>query len=259
LNFGICKLSLVPVRREASDRSEQTTQLIFGECYEVLQSQEKWYQVRNAADGYEGWIDFKQHFPVTETYFQEWKAATHPRSLDILQTVSGTTAVTPIGIGSVLPFFDGITIRVGEEKMLYNGRATNPALPYRDNFLQKIAQQFLRAPYVWGGKSIFGIDCSGFVQQVYGLCGHQLLRDAYQQVVHGQEVHFVAQAQPGDVAFFDNDEGRIVHVGIVLEDQKIIHASGEVRIDQLDHYGIYNRDLKRYSHKLRIIKRILSA
>ncbi|WP_241498931.1 C40 family peptidase [Rufibacter ruber] len=95
------------------------------------------------------------------------------------------------------------------------------------------------------------------MQQVYGLCGYQLRRDAYQQVVHGQEVHFVAQSRPGDVAFFDNDEGRIIHVGLVLEDQKIIHASGEVRIDQLDHYGIYNRDAKRYSHKLRIIKRIL--
>jgi len=141
--------------------------------------------------------------------------------------------------------------------MVYNGRATNINLPYRENFLQKIALQYLKAPYVWGGKSVFGIDCSGFVQQVFGVCGHQLLRDAYQQVVHGQEVHFVALAKPGDVAFFDNDEGRIVHVGIMLEDQKIIHASGEVRIDDIDHYGIYNRDRKRYSHKLRIIKRIL--
>ncbi|WP_223808912.1 C40 family peptidase [Rufibacter hautae] len=257
MNFGICKLSLVPVRREPSDKSEQITQLVFGECYEVLQTQERWIQVRNAADDYEGWIDFKQHFPVPDPYFQEWRSLPHARSMDLVQTVSGEEGVTPIGMGSVLPFFDGMSIRVGEERMLYNGRASNPNLPYRENFLQKIALQFLRAPYLWGGKSIFGIDCSGFVQQVYGVCGHQLQRDAYQQVIHGQEVHFVSQTRPGDVAFFDNEEGRIVHVGIVLEDQRIIHASGEVRIDQLDHHGIYNRERKRYSHKLRIIKRIL--
>jgi hypothetical protein len=235
------------------------TQLVFGECYEVLQTQEKWQLVKITADGYEGWMDAKQHFPVTEEYFSEWKAVPHARSMDIVQTVSGGSVVTPIGLGSVLPFFDGMSIKMGEERLLYNGRASNPTLPYRENFLQKIALQFLRAPYVWGGKSIFGIDCSGFVQQVYGLCGYQLQRDAYQQVVHGQEVHFVSQTLPGDVAFFDNEEGRIIHVGIVLEDQKIIHASGEVRIDQLDHYGIYHRERKRYSHKLRIIKRILPA
>ncbi|QHL89296.1 hypothetical protein GU926_01350 [Nibribacter ruber] len=248
----------MPVRREPSDRSEQVTQLVFGECYEVQQTQEKWLQVRIASDDYLGWIDAKQHFPVSDAYFQEWSAVEHPRSMDIVQTVSGGNQVIPIGLGSRLPFFDGINLRIGEEKMVYNGRATNPALPYRENFLQKMALLFMKAPYVWGGKSVFGIDCSGFVQQVYGLCGHSLLRDASQQVVHGQEVHFVSQTRPGDVAFFDNDEGRIIHVGIVLEDQQIIHASGEVRVDQLDHHGIYNRELKRYSHKLRIIKRILS-
>ncbi|WP_066616129.1 C40 family peptidase [Rufibacter roseus] len=258
MNFGICKLSLVPLRREPSDKSEQISQLVFGECYEVLQTQEKWQQIKNATDDYEGWMDIKQHTSVTDVYFQEWKETKHARSMDVVQTVSGSGCVIPIGLGSVLPFFDGMNIKVGEEWMLYNGRATNPNLPYRENFLQKIAMQFMKAPYVWGGKSVFGIDCSGFVQQVYGLCGYQLWRDAYQQVVHGQEVHFVSQTRPGDVAFFDNEEGRITHVGIVLEDQKIIHASGEVRIDDLDHHGIYNRDRKRYSHKLRIIKRILT-
>ncbi|MBC3538086.1 C40 family peptidase [Rufibacter sp. H-1] len=247
----------MPVRREPSDRSEQITQLVFGECYEVLQTQEKWIQIRNAPDDYEGWIDLKQHFAVTDGYFQEWQGTPHARSMDLVQTVSSHDAVTPIGLGSVLPFFDGMSIRVGEERLLYNGRASNPALPYRENTLQKIALQFLRAPYLWGGKSIFGIDCSGFVQQVYSVCGYQLRRDAYQQVEHGREVHFVSQTRPGDVAFFDNEEGRIVHVGLVLENQQIIHASGEVRLDQLDHHGIYNRERKRYSHKLRIIKRIL--
>ncbi len=247
----------MPLRREPADKSEQISQLVFGECFEVLQAQDKWQFIRNAADGYEGWMDLKQHQSVSPTYFQEWQEAKHPRSLDLVQTVSTSAGVTPIGLGSVLPFFDGINLRVGQERMVYNGRASNPTMPYKENFLQKIALQFLKAPYAWGGKSVFGIDCSGFVQQVYGVCGHQLLRDAYQQVAHGEEVHFVALTKPGDIAFFDNEEGRITHVGILLEDQKIIHASGEVRIDDLDHYGIYHRQQKRYSHKLRIIKRIL--
>ena len=117
---------------------------------------------------------------------------------------------------------------------------------------------YLKAPYVWGGKSIFGLDCSGLVQQLYGLVGIQLPRDARQQVEHGQPVHFVVQARPGDLAFFDNAEGRIVHVGLVLEEGRILHAHGEVRIDPLDHNGIYNKDLGRYTHKLRIIRRLLA-
>ncbi|HSI91779.1 MAG TPA: C40 family peptidase, partial [Adhaeribacter sp.] len=116
---------------------------------------------------------------------------------------------------------------------------------------------FLRAPYVWGGKSVFGIDCSGFVQQVMGVCGVQMPRDAWQQVAIGEEVHFATLAQPGDLAYFENAEGRIIHVGILLENQQIIHAHGEVRIDYLDHYGIYNQQRKRYSHRLRLIKRVL--
>ncbi|WP_153042588.1 SH3 domain-containing protein [Rufibacter ruber] len=156
MNFGICKLSLVPVRREPSDKSEMISQLVFGECYQVLQTQEKWLQIQNAADDYEGWIDFKQHFPVTDTYFQEWKNEKHARSMDVVQTVSGTDGVTPIGLGSVLPFFDGMTIRVGDEKMLYNGRATNPNLPYRENFLQKIALQFKKRPTCGAGNPSSG-------------------------------------------------------------------------------------------------------
>lgn len=256
MDYGICTLSHVPVRLEPSDKSELITELFFGECYTLLATQGNWFQIRNAADNYEGWIDFKQHSPVTAAYFQEWQSQAHPRAVDIVQTVSNANLKIPVMIGSTLPFFDGMNIRVGEEKYVYNGRATNPTLPFKVNFLNKIALSFLKAPYVWGGRSVFGIDCSGFSQQVYGICGYQLPRDAWQQVSHGEEVHFAAQTKPGDLAFFDNPEGRIVHVGIMLEPGQIIHAHGEVRIDPLDHQGIYNIGRKRYSHTLRIIKRI---
>jgi hypothetical protein len=258
VDYGICSLSNAPVRSEPSDKAELVTQLFFGECYEVLQKDGNWLQIRIAADNYVGWLDLKQHIPVSLDYFNEWKATPHPRSLDIVQTVSTSEVVTPILMGSTLPFFDGINLRLGSQRMLYNGRATNLNSEYRPAFLVKIATTFLRAPYVWGGKSIFGLDCSGFTQQVMGMCGIQLPRDAWQQVSHGEEVHFVSQTQVGDVAFFENADGRIIHVGILLENQQIIHAHGEVRIDQLDHYGIYNQQRKRYSHKLRLIKRLFS-
>ncbi|WP_299824603.1 C40 family peptidase [uncultured Pontibacter sp.] len=256
MEYGICSLSLAPMRAETSDKAEIVTQMIFGECYEVLAREGNWVRVQLAADGYTGWIDHKQHTPVTSAYFQQWKSASHPRAMDLVQVVSDKDARIPIGIGSYLPFFDGMSIRVNEQSMVYNGRASNPSSVATTAQLIKVAYNFIKAPYLWGGKSIFGIDCSGFTQQVFGICGYQLPRDAYQQVSHGEEVHFVTQAQAGDLAFFSNEEGRIVHVGIVLEGQQIMHAHGEVRTDTLDHNGIYNVERKRYSHNLRIIKRI---
>lgn len=245
------------MRSEPTDKSELTTQLLFGECYQAIAHQEKWLQIKITADQYVGWIDRKQHFKITDAYFEEWQGQVHPRSVDIVQSVSSPTERIPVLQGSFLPFFDGISLRVGEEKLLYHGRASNTGLCAKISFLTRIALSYLRAPYLWGGKSVFGIDCSGFVQQVYGICGYSLPRDAWQQVSAGEEVHFATIAQPGDLAFFDNAEGRIVHVGIVLREQQIIHAHGEVRIDQLDHQGIYNLSTRRYSHQLRIIKRII--
>ncbi|GAB2453731.1 hydrolase Nlp/P60 [Hymenobacter qilianensis] len=261
MEYGICPLSVVPVRAEPTDRAEIVTQLIFGECYTIVLTQGNWCQVRIAADQYVGWMDVKQHQPVTSTYFTEWGAHAHPRSLDVVQMVSDADTRQPISLGARLPFFDGMTLRLGERQLFYNGAATNPTSngdPGRKAaLLQKMGQAFLKAPYLWGGKTLFGVDCSGLMQQLYGLVDIQLPRDARQQIDHGRTVHFVSQTQPGDLAFFDNAEGNIVHVGMLLEDQQILHASGEVRIDPLDHNGIYNRQRQKYSHKLRLIKRLL--
>lgn len=244
------------MRAETSDKAEIVTQLTFGECYEVVGQDGNWLQLQLAADGYRGWIDSKQHTPVTAGYYKEWTKTKHPRVIDLLQVVSKGNVRIPVGIGCYLPFFDGESIRVNEERYQYTGKASDPAKAATSAELLKVADNFLKAPYLWGGKSVFGIDCSGFTQLVFGICGYQLPRDAYQQVDLGEEVHFVTQSQPGDLAYFSNAEGRITHVGLVLEGQKIMHAHGEVRIDTLDHNGIYNTDRKRYSHNLRIIKRI---
>lgn len=244
------------MRAETSDKAEIVTQLLFGECYEVVAQEGNWRCLQLATDGYRGWIDYKLHTPVSEAYFQEWSQATHARSLELLQTVQQGELQIPIGIGSYLPFFDGQHIRINEEQLPVTGQAAYSGTSATADQLVEVAQRFLKFPYLWGGKSVFGIDCSGFTQQVFGICGYQLPRDAYQQALHGEEVHFVTQAQPGDLAYFSNPEGRITHVGIVLQGQQIMHAHGEVRIDKLDHSGIYNANLQRYTHNLRIIRRI---
>ncbi len=263
MNLGICALSAVPVRAEPNDRAELVTQLLFGECYQILVSQEPWVQVQLAADGYVGWIDHLQHTPVTPAYFAAWQAQDHPRVLDVVQTVSDEATRIPVLLGSRLPFFDGMTLQLGDKSLFFNGTATNPGPPAdaarQVLQLRKAGQLYLKAPYLWGGKSVFGVDCSGLMQQLYGLVGVQLRRDACQQIEHGHTVDFVTQAQPGDLAFFDNAEGRIVHVGMVLDEGLILHASGEVRLDPLDHNGIYSRRRQVYSHKLRLIKRLLGT
>lgn len=266
MEHGICALSVVPVRAEPTDKAEIITQLIFGECYSILLTQGQWIQVRTIADQYVGWMDVKQHTPVTNEYLAAWQAQDHPRTLDVVQIVSCPNTRIAVQLGSRLPFFDGMTLRLGEQQLFYNGAATNPQnghgphgpVDQRLRLLQKMALTYLKAPYLWGGKSLFGIDCSGLMQQLYGLIGVQLPRDARQQINMGQTVHFVAQTLPGDLAFFDNADGNIVHVGLLLEDQQILHASGEVRIDPLDHNGIFNRSRQKYTHKLRLIKRILA-
>nr|WP_255749424.1 C40 family peptidase [Pontibacter liquoris] len=244
------------MRAETSDRAEIVTQMLFGECYQVVSRQDNWVCIELASDGYRGWIDWKQHNPVSEAYYQAWKAAAHPRVADLMQFVHKGEVRIPVALGAYLPFFDGTQGRVGEEVFSYQGLAFNPASGIVAEKVVEVAHNFLKAPYLWGGKSVFGIDCSGLVQQVYGLFGYQLPRDAWQQVEHGQEVHFVTQTQPGDLAYFANTEGRITHVGLMLEGQQIMHAHGEVRIDTLDHQGIYNNDFQRYTHNLRLIKRI---
>lgn len=249
-------LGLVPMRAETSDKAEIVSQMLFGECYEIISKQDNWCKVQLATDGYSGWIDFKQHTPVSLEYYQEWISTKHPRVTDPIQFVLSDDVRIPVGIGSYLPFFSGTKIKVNNRFYQFTGNCSCTEVYTDTNKLIDVAYSFLKAPYLWGGKSIFGIDCSGFVQQVFGICGFQLPRDASQQVTIGEEVHFVDQAQAGDLAYFSNSEGRIIHVGLVLEDKKIMHASGEVRIDTLDHNGIYRSDFKRYSHNLRIIRRI---
>lgn len=255
--FGICALSVIPLRAEPSDRSEITSQLLFGDSYMVLKTSDdkKWINISNAFDDYSGWIDARQYLPVNASYYDTVKSSCFPICKDLVALVRGRSKIFPIVFGSVLPFYEGGFVMLGDEQFIFEGRI---AIPEKVNFktLEITARYYLSTPYLWGGRTHFGIDCSGFVQQVFKISGYSLPRDSAHQSEAGQEVSF-GQMKPGDVAFFKNAHGKIIHVGIVLEHKLIIHASGEVRIDRLDETGIYNEDKNVYTHKLATIRRIL--
>jgi len=229
---GIVQLSNIPLRTEASGKSELCSQLLAGETYEVIEEKGEWLRIKNDADGYEGYINANQFAGISDFLGPAKRVCNYPF---LVRHSAEATAFFPCG---ALVYED------------IEGLITLPGIA-----LIEFSKQFLNVPYLWGGKTAFGIDCSGFVQVMFSCFGVQMPRDAWQQAQMGEHIDFVASAMPGDLAFFENEAGNIVHVGICLNDNQIIHASGKVRIDQLDGHGIYNRHLAKHTHKLKWIKR----
>ncbi|KAA1245988.1 C40 family peptidase [Aquimarina sp. RZ0] len=249
MQYGICNLSIVPLRFEPKDSSEMVSQVLYGEHFKILEKRKKWSQVRLAFDAYEGWIDNKQFTELTKEEYNRFDTQPLDLASDLIDFVSlKDNQLMPIPLGSslgALDFFDH----------QYEGNRINGIQP-KDNVIET-AFLFLNAPYLWGGKTNFGIDCSGLTQMVYKLNGHKLLRDASLQATQGDPLSFIEESEPGDLAFFDNEEGVITHVGVIMKDNYIIHAHGKVRVDRLDHTGIFNNEKRAYTHKLRVIKRII--
>ncbi len=249
MQYGICSLSIVPLRFEASDASELVSQLLYGDFFKVLEQRKKWSKIRLDFDGYEGWIDNKQYLEIPETDFKNLQRSIPIYATDLVEFIENSAKeLIPIPLGASL---NGLSIL----KHTHDGNTVSGEIS-KSNIL-KTASFYLNTPYLWGGKTPFGIDCSGFTQMVYKLNGYKLLRDASQQATQGEALSFIEESDPGDLAFFDNNEGGIIHVGIIMEDNYIIHAHGKVRIDRLDHTGIYNAELKTHTHKLRVIKKII--
>ncbi len=255
--YGICNLSLVPVRFEPSHRSEMVSQLLFGECFQILEQQQEWLHIRIAYDEYEGWIHRSQFEAIGLTDYNELLKNHAFLSYDLVQILLHQQRVYSVLLGSTLPWYRAGSCRIGQMSFEYEGKAAQPDTNAGTKIIVENAYMYLNAPYLWGGRSPFGIDCSGFTQMVYKLSGIKLKRDAWMQAEAGQTVHLLDETQPGDLAFFDNEEGKIIHVGILTSKNRIIHASGKVRIDSIDHHGIFNAELKRYTHNLRLIKRLI--
>lgn len=250
--LAITIVPVMPLRAEPSHKSEMISQAIFGECVETeTVNADGWVKVRLQYDGYEGWVTQSHLETITLDLYNapythiatQWAARL---------SLNGQPVYIPYGSLLKLSASQWGNVKVSAESGIEPfAPAKLPHLAWRP-----IAHTFLNTAYLWGGKTVFGTDCSGFTQTVYKILGIPLLRDAYQQATEGETVSLIQEAKPGDLAFFDNEAGKITHVGLLLSDQEIIHASGKVRIDPIDHQGIVNVDTGVRTHKLRLIRRM---
>lgn len=254
MEYAIVNVPAAPVRRKPNHRKEMVNQLLFGETVRVLKSKgDLWLKIRSLHDGYEGWITNTLVEEVNEVSAVTTSAFA---STDLMSSISLGDKILNIPVGSSLPFFEGGLGKLGKNIFEFTGNYCK-----RDEqkpgveLLHQLVLPWLNAPYLWGGRSPLGVDCSGFVQVIYKLMGIDLPRDTWQQAQEGKAVKKFRDVQPGDLAFFDNKED-IVHVGVLLGDEKIIHASGKVKIDIIDKKGLINVESGKRTLRLRAIRRL---
>ncbi|HSG68374.1 MAG TPA: C40 family peptidase [Bacteroidales bacterium] len=259
ISFGFCQHSAIPVRTEPSHRAEMCTQLLFGDLYVILESFEDWRHVRSVYDNYEGWVNKSSIMKISEEEFRRLESLPCRVTTEIVQLIENRSRqyYFPILIGSSLHGLEDNTFSAGQDEYVFEGETDSIPQDGSRAKVIEMAIMYLQSPYMWGGRSPFGIDCSGFTQMTYKIAGIQLLRDASQQATQGETISFISDARPGDLLFFDDEEGMITHTGILMPEGRVIHASGKVRIDQVDHQGIFNVESGQYSHQLRLIKKIL--
>lgn len=254
---GICLLSILPVRKEASEMSEMVTQVLFGETLIVLDEAAKWFHVRLDSDNYEGWVDRKMVQLLSDGQSEEIGQLDSIVLSQVVTKVYSESRQSNLWLpaGSIIRGLqkDEKSFTLNGENFVFEKKPLSVIETERTMIIET-ARQFLNAPYLWGGKTFFGMDCSGFTQLVMKINGRKISRDARQQVEQGISLSFITESQPADLAFFDNEEGEITHTGIIISKDSIIHASGSVKIDRFDHQGIFNMELNQYTHKLRLIK-----
>lgn len=248
MQYAICILGTVPLRAEPAHTAEMVSQLLYGETFRVLEERGKWSRIRTSFEDLEAWIDNKQLFKITALQYESLSREELQLSADLMEFVTGEGQLIPIPIGSIL---NSVTLL----KHQHSGAVATKTQPKEK--LIETAFLYLNAPFLWGGKTPMGIDASGFTQMVYKLNGYKLARNAAQQARQGESLSFIEESEPGDLAFFDSPDGSINHVGIMMSDNYIIHADGKVRLDRIDHSGIYNSELRRHTHQLRVIKKII--
>ena len=253
--------SVIPVRTEAREEAEQNTQMLFGELAEVIDEQPRWKRIRLESDGQEGWVDAKMVTPMTDKEY-----AAHKKALKTAATVAFPMAYAMSeNNGQTIPLTAGTRLtnyKDGRFEVLGVGFRIDPSmvitapLELNQENLLKAVRFFINVPYLWGGKNALGMDCSGFTQTVMSLFGKALLRNASEQVTQGKPIKDLSKAKAGDLVFFDHEDGKISHVGIVIDPERVIHCSGRVKVEKLDSQGIFNAETGEYSHHLTQIRRL---
>lgn len=250
---AIARVTLAPVLDRPSYNGEMVTQLLFGETVEILSRQGTWSHIRCSDDGYEGWVDEKQLMDISQDDVDDTFVC-----IDLVEPAFAEQKSTYLTIGAELPNFDGITADISGVKYRFSGHAVRKG-EHRigSEIIEKLSRRFLNAPEMRGGRSPFGIESAALVQLIYKCMGVNLSRSLSRQVEEGEAVHFIEHAAPGDLAFFTVQSGEVSHVGILVSNRDILHAWGHVRMDVLDHYGIFNEELQEYTHRLKIVKRCI--
>ena len=254
---GICRISIVSMRLEPDHRSEMVNQLLFGEHFTVLKESDdgKWIKISSAHDRYEGWIQTEQFHEISAEYFEQVGLSDYKICTDLFSSILFNKTQVNIAIGSILPISSNELFKM--EHLAFNGESKSLGQKRDAEFIEQIARKYINAPYLWGGKSPLGIDCSGYTQMVFRIAGYSIPRDSSQQVSCGRNVEDLSLALPGDLVVLSNESGVVDHVGILLENSRIIHASGKVRIDTLETDGIRNTKINKLTHHLNVIRRII--
>lgn len=255
MKYAVINVPAAPVRRKPAHRREMVNQLLFGETVVVLKEKAGlWVKIKSLHDNYEGWLTRTLIKEVTKEFANTRSSFVTTDLVGILGT--GETKMN-IPVGSSLPFFTDGKGKLGEEEYSFNGYGWNRDEQKPDAaLLTRLTTSWLNAPYLWGGRTPLGVDCSGFVQVIYKLLGTDLPRDAWQQAQEGKPVKHFRDALPGDLVFFDRGE-EIVHVGILLGDEMMIHASGKVKIDRIGKKGVDDPVTGKRVLALKAIRRVL--
>jgi cell wall-associated NlpC family hydrolase len=257
MKYGICTLGVIPVFRIPEITGEIINQLLFGETFEVVEKQGILARIRSAHDQYEGWIDSRQTEAIGIEEFSYLAGHKHAVIGDLFAIVVREGIEFPVVKGGTLPQDKNGHFSINSSQYILQGTSLQPPQePIELSHFVNIARSYLNCPYHWGGRSPFGIDCSGFVQTVFKCLGVKLKRDACQQIHQGEEITHLNDAKIGDVAFFNSIATGVPHVGIVWFQGQIIHAAVRVQINRLDSTGIYSDAEERYTHRLTAIRRV---
>ncbi len=260
MNKGICTISVIPVRLKPEESSEMVTQILFGETFIIRETIPKWAYIEINFDGYKGWIDSKL-ITLLEAEFEN----TVDKNIVKVSDKLICTARKDNNEGLIYLLMGSEICNCTEKTFYINNSKYELSYAFNANKYNTLGEiiifsalQMLNIPYLWGGRSSFGIDCSGLVQTAYKVAGISLPRDSSDQALKGELVESVMVAKAGDIAFFENENGKIIHTGLIISTDKIIHASGYVRNDVIDKFGIFNTETREYSHKLHSIKRVVN-